>query len=86
VQLAIADRIAMQQLRLALLDEKAANGITLTDAEEKSYVSLTSGVIRAMKVLGLQPKAPPRPSLANHFAKRAAERAAAEAAARGTAA
>jgi hypothetical protein len=64
VQLAIIERVAMLQLRLVLLDKKAADGVVLTPSEEGSYASLNSALVRAMRALGLKAAAPRQPSLA----------------------
>ena len=58
VEAEIIDRIAWQKLHLARLDAKASSGASLSGEEIRLYTSLTSGIVRAMKSLGLRPAAP----------------------------
>jgi hypothetical protein len=71
VQQALVERIAMIQLRLMLLDEKAASGASLTGSEERAYTSLSSALARMVRSLGMKAAAARPPSLAEYMAARA---------------
>jgi hypothetical protein len=60
-QLTAIENIAQMRYRRLLLDEKLARGEQLAPAEEKSYVSLASGITRALRALGLESPTPPIP-------------------------
>jgi hypothetical protein len=62
VEAEIIDRIAWQKLHLARLDAKAAAGARLSGEEIRLYTSLTSGIVRAMRALGMKSSQPPVPS------------------------
>jgi hypothetical protein len=60
VEAEIIDRIVWQKLHLARLDAKAAGGAQLSGDEIRLYTSLTSGIMRAMRALGLKAAAAPQ--------------------------
>jgi hypothetical protein len=71
VQRALIDRCAWITLHLAVLDRKAAKGVTLTVPEQTAYTSWSTTLARCLDRLGTQPAAPKAKTLEEHLAERA---------------
>jgi hypothetical protein len=76
-QRVLIDRAAWLRLHVLLLDEKVAGGKTMTGHDQRAYLAFSNSLVRAMREFGMQPTAPPAPTLAEHLARRAAEKSAA---------
>lgn len=73
VERQIIDRVAMLQLKLAQLDEKATSG-GLSEFELRAYTSLSSGLHRSLRALGIKGAPAKAPTLAEISARIARSR------------
>lgn len=68
VQRALVDRAAWLSLHVAQLDAKAAGGEMLAGRDAKNYSTWSGSLTRALRELGMNAAAPPRPDLADYIA------------------
>jgi tryptophan synthase beta subunit len=66
------DRAAMLMLRMELMDAEVMKAGQMTERDQRSYLGWNNTVSRMLRHLGLAATPPPRPSLAQHLAAKAA--------------